>query len=71
MFGVCGGFFYPSYTAKVNSEIADKLKHLSVISTQTLLFSNICECYYNHRQMLVKMKMENNTQQNTEKFLSL
>ena len=60
-----------AYIANVNSSITDKLRYLSVISKQTHIFSNICECYYNHRQMSVKMKMKYDTQQKTEKFLSL
>ena len=59
------------YTANVNSSITDKLRFLSVISKQTHLFWNIFENCFNHRKMSVKIKIKNNTQQKTEKFLSL
>ena len=48
-------------SANVNSQITDRLRYSYVISKQTHLFSNICKCYCNHRQMSAKMKMKNNT----------
>lgn len=52
-----------SYTANVNSQITDKLRHLSVISKQIHLFLVIFESCYNHRQMFVKIKIKFHIQQ--------
>ena len=45
-------------TANVNSKITDKLRYLTVISKQGLLFLDIFESCYNHRQMSVKNKIK-------------